>query len=298
MTRIGIDLGGTKIEVVALSEDEDGEKELLRERIPTEQEKGYEHITRRIFDLYKLAVDKTAAAAEHTFGICTPGSISKQTGLLKNSNTVCLNGKPLKADIEKMAGREVILENDANCFALAEAMRGAGRGYGCVFGVIMGSGCGGGLVFDGQIHEGLMGSAGEWGHAVLNPAGPECYCGARGCVETYISGGGLERMWKARHGEAKKLAVIVETSRSGESPEREFIGEFLDHFALAMRNLIAVLDPDAIVLGGGLSKIDELYAAGYKRLKHNFFGDVLETPILRNKLGDSAGVIGAALIGR
>ncbi|HXE42833.1 MAG TPA: ROK family protein, partial [Candidatus Baltobacteraceae bacterium] len=188
MFRIGIDLGGTKIEGIVL--DADG-REQFRKRIETQQEKGYRHILNRIKELH----DELAAQIQnkpHTFGICTPGAISPRTGLMKNSNTVCLNGQPLKSDLEKLLGRPIEIQNDANCFSMAEALHGAGRGNNLVFGVIMGTGCGGGIVHKGEVIVGRQAIAGEWGHTSINPDGPICYCSQRGCVETFISGGGAE----------------------------------------------------------------------------------------------------------
>src|SRR5262245_34883783 len=181
--RIGIDLGGTKIEGIVL--DSTG-AERYRKRVDTEQEQGYLHILNRIKDLY-LELASHTEGKPHTFGIGTPGAISPRTGLLKNSNTVCLNGRPVKAELEQMLGRKIAIQNDANCFAMAEALFGAGRGKKLVFGVIMGTGCGGGIVYQGEVVTGPQAIAGEWGHMSINPNGPMCYCGHRGCVETYIS---------------------------------------------------------------------------------------------------------------
>ena len=189
MFRIGIDLGGTKIEGIVL--DGDG-KEFFRKRIETQQENGYRHILNRIQEL----CDELAAQIKnqpHTLGIGTPGAISPRTGLLKNSNTVCLNGQPLKSDLENLLGRKIEIQNDANCFAMAEALHGAGRGNNLVFGVILGTGCGGGIVHRGEVITGRQAVAGEWGHTSIDPNGPACYCGQRGCVETLISGGGALR---------------------------------------------------------------------------------------------------------
>ena len=201
MFRIGIDLGGTKIEGIVL--DERG-KEIFRKRIETQRELGYRHILNRIKELY----DELAAQIKnqpHTFGIGTPGAISPRTGLLKNSNTVCMNGQPVKADLENLLGRKIEIQNDANCFAMAEALHGAGRGKKLVFGVIMGTGCGGGIVHNGEVITGAQGIAGEWGHMSINPDGPLCYCGQRGCVETYISGGGLQNALRRKIRRAKNL---------------------------------------------------------------------------------------------
>jgi fructokinase len=293
MFRIGIDLGGTKIEGIVL--DAQG-KELLRKRMDTQQEQGYHHILHRI----KALSDELAASIRgkpHTFGIGTPGAISPRTGLLKNSNTVCLNGKPLKADLEKMLDRNIEIQNDANCFAMAEALHGAGRGRKLVFGVIMGTGCGGGIVHKGEVITGPQAIAGEWGHTSIDPNGPVCYCGQRGCVETLVSGGGLEARYAERFGEKKSLKQIVKDYCEGEPRALEFMKVFFRNFGRALANVIDVLDPDIVVLGGGVSNIEELYTEGVAEVARFVFSDSLETPIVKNQLGDSAGVIGAALIG-
>ena len=293
MFRIGIDLGGTKIEGIAL--DADG-RELFRKRIDTHQEQGYLRILGRIKALH----DELAACAHekpHAFGIGTPGAISPRIGLLKNSNTVCLNGQPLKTDLEKMLGRKIEIQNDANCFALAESLYGAGRGRKLVFGVIMGTGCGGGIVHKGEVIAGPQAIAGEWGHMSIDPNGPSCYCGQRGCVETLISGGGLEARHAEKFGVKKPLKQIVEDCREGDPKAVEFMKIFHRIFGRALANVIDVLDPDIVVLGGGLSNIDTLYTEGVAEVAKCVFSDSLETPIVKNQLGDSAGVIGAALIG-
>jgi len=293
MFRIGIDLGGTKIEGIVLNAQ--GE-ELFRRRLETQQEKGYDHILNRVKGLH----DELAARFQnqaHTFGIGTPGAISPRTGLLKNSNTVCLNGQPLKADLERVLGRRIEIQNDANCFALAEALHGAGRGKKLVFGVIMGTGCGGGIVYKGEVISGPQAVAGEWGHTSINPDGPLCYCGQRGCVETFISGGGLEARYAEQFGAKRPFKEIVQDYRTGDAKTVEFMKVFFRNFGRALANLIDVLDPDVIVLGGGVSNFDALYTEGVAEVAHQVFSDSLETPIVKNQLGDSAGVIGAALIG-
>jgi len=293
MFRIGIDLGGTKIEGIVL--DAQG-AELFRKRVDTQQEKGYDHILSRI----KGLSDELAAQIQkqaHTFGIGTPGAISPRTGLLKNSNTVCMNGRPLKTDLERILGRKIEIQNDANCFAMAEALHGAGRGKKLVFGVIMGTGCGGGIVYKGEVITGPQAIAGEWGHMSINPDGPLCYCGQRGCVETFISGGGLEARYAEQFGTKRPFKEIVKDYRAGDAKTVAFMKEFFRHFGRALANLIDVLDPDVVVLGGGVSNFDALYTEGVAEVARQVFSDSLETPIVKNQLGDSAGVIGAALIG-
>lgn len=293
MYRIGIDLGGTKIEGIVL--DSAG-KELFRHRVPTESQKGYEQILENIAGVYrKLVAD--IRNEPHTFGIGTPGALSVRTGLLKNSNTVCMNGMPVKQDLEKKLARSIVIQNDANCFAMAEALLGAGRGKDMVFGVIMGTGCGGGLVIKGEVWTGLQAIGGEWGHMSIDPKGPVCYCGTPGCVETFISGGGLEKRWKEQYGEARKLRDIETDYYRGEAKAVAFIDVFFRNFGRALANLINVLDPDIVVLGGGVSKFDAIYTKGVEQVKAQVFSDSLETPIVKHQIGDSAGVIGAALIG-
>lgn len=293
MYKIGIDLGGTKTEGIVL--DADG-AEVFRKRIPTRQEKGYEAILGDIAGLYET-LRSAAAGRPHLLGMGTPGSLSPRTGLLRNSNTVCMNGKPLKDDIERLLGRPMAIQNDANCFAMAEALFGAGRGCDLVFGVIMGTGCGGGIVKSGKVHTGRMAVGGEWGHMSIDPAGPMCYCGQRGCVETYISGGGLEARYAERYGKKRKLPDVVKDYYACIPEAGEFMGVFFKSFGRAIANLINVLDPDIIVLGGGVSNFDDIYTKGVEETRKVVFCDYLDTPIVKHKLGDSAGVIGAALIG-
>ncbi|HAH08172.1 MAG TPA: N-acetylglucosamine kinase [Elusimicrobia bacterium] len=291
--RLGIDLGGTKIEGIAL--DPEG-REVFRKRTPTERQKGYTHILENIRRLYRDLV-LSIRNRTHTLGMGTPGAISPRTGRLKNSNTVCMNGKPFKADIEELLGRTLEIQNDANCFAMAEALHGAGRGRRMVFGVIMGTGCGGGLVLDGRVWTGRQAIGGEWGHMAIDPRGPECYCGARGCVETFISGGGLERRFEREHGVRRTLKDICAAHARGDPAAGRFMKRFFADFGLCMANLINVLDPDIVVLGGGVSNIDLLYTEGVREAGRRVFNDRLETPIVKHRLGDSAGVLGAALIG-
>lgn len=293
MLRIGIDLGGTKIEGIVL--DESG-KELFRKRVDTQQADGYVHILDRVKTLH----DELAAhipGQPYTLGIGTPGAISPWTGLLKNSNTVCMNGRPLKADLERLLARKIEIQNDANCFALAEALFGTGRGKRLVFGVILGTGCGGGIVYRGEVVTGPQAIAGEWGHMSINPNGPACYCGQRGCVETYISGGGAAARFAERYGAKRTFAEIAQDYRHCEPKAVEFMPEFFRNFGRAIANLIDVLDPDIVVLGGGVSNFDALYVEGVAEVARCVFSDSLETPIVKHQLGDSAGVIGAALIG-
>lgn len=290
---IGIDLGGTKIEVAVLDSQDNI---LFRERLLTEAHLGSEHIFNQIYLLYTKAI-VSIQNKNHTLGLGTPGSISKKTHLLKNSNTLCLNGLPLQSLLEDKLVHDIIIENDANCFALAEALMGAGKGYPSVFGVIMGTGCGGGIVFDGKIRQGPQNIAGEWGHMVIDPQGSPCYCGANGCVESFISGGGLEKRIQDKTGNTITAIDFFKTSLKDESLKK-IKQDFYAHFGQALANLINILDPDIVVLGGGLSNEESLYKEGVDEVYARIFNDIPTTPIVKNLLGDSAGVIGAALIGR
>jgi fructokinase len=292
MNKIGIDLGGTKIEGILLDKQN---QVLERIRVPTKQENGYEAILSRIVTLIKDIQSRSDQDA--SIGICTPGAIEPTEGVLKNSNTVCLNGKPLKDDLESALDCSIEIENDANCFALAEAALGTAKGYSTVFGVIMGSGVGGGIVFSQRIHRGRLFIAGEWGHITLHPNGLNCYCGRQGCVEKYISGTALEKRWNELGGENLALDQIV--SKFDPLPDdryRKWKTEFLDNFGRALATVINIVDPDAIVLGGGVSNIPFLYNEGSKIVQNNTFSTFSDTPILPNQLGDSAGVFGAALL--
>jgi fructokinase len=286
--KVGIDLGGTKIEGICLDEKS---QVVERKRVPTNQQDGYKSILNSIS---ALVTDITKNISDYTIGICTPGAISKRTGLIKNSNTQCLIGMPLKNDLEKILGKKVAMENDANCFAMAEATMGMAVGCNVVFGVIMGTGVGGGIIINGKIHKGRTYIAGEWGHHTLHQNGNKCYCGKSGCVETYISGPALEKRWSQITGKKEPLTAIVQNLDSTDG--QMWKKEFLDNFGTGLANVIDILDPDAIVLGGGISNIDFLYTDGRDSVYDKVFSDLVDTPILKNKLGDSAGVFGAALL--
>jgi len=286
---IGIDLGGTKIETIVLKD----QLAILRERIPTEAEKGPDHILNQISKIYSQALS-VVESDEFTVGICTPGSIAPDTKLLRNSNTTCLNGTSLQAMIEEKLNRSVKIENDANCFALAEATLGAGRGHELVFGIIMGTGCGGGFVFNHQIRLGPNLISGEWGHSVLYPDGNECYCGKRGCVETYISGSGLETELKNHDINYSAKEFLNKKNKNG--IEIKIFDGFMNNFGRSVANIVNSIDPDIIVLGGGLSNLTSLYSQGVEEAQKYVFSESLKTPIVINKLGDSAGVYGAALL--
>ncbi len=296
MNRIGIDLGGTKIEGVVLSQEN---KVLSRIRIPTpsckNKNEAYRAIVTSIAKLIeKLEIDSGTARC---VGIGTPGTISSVTGLIKNSNTVCLNGKPLQQDIEQFTGKEIRIANDANCFALSESRNGAGESYASVFGIILGTGVGGGIVINKQIHTGAMGIGGEWGHNPLIEHGPDCYCGRKGCVETLISGPGLIADYIRSGGETYiSPAEIFRLAGSGDVIATATVERFLAHFGRAVATVINILDPHAIVLGGGLSNLDLLYDRGIKAIEPHVFSDSFTTPVLKNHHGDSSGVFGAAYL--
>jgi fructokinase len=208
-----------------------------------------------------------------------------------------MNGQPLKSDLERILGRKIAIQNDANCFAMAEALHGAGKGRKLIFGVIMGTGCGGGIVHQGEVITGPQGIAGEWGHMSIAPDGPLCYCGQRGCVETYISGGGLEARYAEQFGQKRPFKEITKNYYAGEPKAVGFMKIFFRNFGRSLANLIDVLDPDVVVLGGGVSNFDALYTEGVAEVAKYVFSDGFETPIVKHQLGDSAGVIGAALVG-
>ena len=288
--KLGIDLGGTKIEAVVIN---DAFQVVKRKRVPTNREEGYKAILGRIVKLANELME--VGNVNGPIGICTPGAIDFQTGTLKNSNTVCLIDKPLKSDLESALSLPILMENDANCFALAEAILGAAKDYRLVFGVVLGTGCGGGVVINKNIHRGPNHIGGEWGHHVLFPNGRDCYCGNKGCTESYISGTALEKEWEALTGEFKRVTDIIDEKAYLANPEWK--ENFINNFGAALANVIDILDPDAVVLGGGLSKIKMLYTEGKDSISKATFSKTVVTPLLKNKLGDSAGVFGAAMLG-
>ena len=295
----GIDLGGTKIEGVVL-ETRRADSVLVRTRIATEADKGYRHILEQIRRLVETMAAEVGMRPAH-IGIGTPGTTDPRTGRLKNSNTTCLNGQPLHRDLEALLGVPLRLANDANCFAGAEATLGAVRQHQpdarVVFGVIMGTGVGGGVVLDGRAWNGRHGIAGEWGHIFLDASGGPCYCGKSGCAERILSGPALERYYATQSGTARKLRDIIARYHEGRDPAAAATVERLLHyFAKGIAYIINTLDPEVIVLGGGLSNIELLYTEGVARVPAHLFNPTLETPFLRPVLGDSAGVFGAAML--
>lgn len=292
--RIGVDLGGTKTEAVAVQLGSEEPRVIARKRVPTERELGYEHIVDATRALVADVAKDAGLSGLPDVGVGMPGSVSRRTGeeLVKNSNTTVLNGRPFRADLARALGVNVKFANDANCFALAEATWGAARDARVAFGVIMGTGVGGGVVVDRKAWDGAQGIAGEWGHVVLDPVnGPSCYCGRRGCVETYLSGPAIERTYRERTGKDVRLPEIARADDG-----RELIAERVDVFGRALATVIDVLDPDVVVLGGGVSNLEAFYDEGPKAVARWVFNDTLETRIVKHVLGDSAGVLGAALL--
>ncbi len=304
--RIGIDLGGTKIEAVVGRPTAEGFDVAWRRRVPTERERGYEHIVEATAALAREAACAVNARLEEVHvGVGMPGHVTRREGVVKNSNTTCLIGRPFQDDLSRALGRPVAFDNDANCFALAETLLGAARAHrdGVVFGVILGTGVGGGVVFRGEVWSGPQGIAGEWGHhAVFHGAeqqaglaGRPCYCGQRGCAEAYLGGPAVEGDYAARSGERRSLAEVA-ARRVVDPHAHAAIETMLEAFGRGLANVIDILDPSAIVLGGGVSNLDLLYDEGRDRVAKYVFNDELTTPIVRNDLGDSAGVLGAALL--
>lgn len=295
----GIDLGGTKAEGAILKSAHDPQV-LFRDRLPTEGHKGYDHIIGQI----SKVVDKMEAFAGYRpqkLGIATPGTRDPGTGLMKNSNSTSLNGRPLKADLEKLLGMEVLMANDANCFALAEANMGIAKEKfpqaRVVFGVIMGTGVGGGVVVDGKVINGLQGIGGEWGHNFLDESGGPCYCGKSGCVEKVLAGPALEKYYESISGQKKNLKEVYDLYKAGtDASARQTIERMTHFFGLALSVVVNILDPDVIVIGGGVGNIDVIYTEGVASLRKYIFNNRLDTPVLKPKLGDSAGVFGAAFL--
>ncbi|MCM2343958.1 MAG: ROK family protein [Alphaproteobacteria bacterium] len=325
--RIGIDLGGTKTEIICL--DKANGKELYRQRIPTPRG-DYKDTLKSIVDLVKLA-EKTVGR-KGSLGIGIPGAMSVATGLVKNANTTWLIGKPLQKDLEDALSRPVRIENDANCFAVSEASDGAAEGRRVVFGVIIGTGCGGGLAIDGVAHRGLNAIAGEWGHnplpyqrvwadhhehrlshferfetavetldsyfshdeATNEHPGPLCYCGRRGCLETWISGTGFKNDYARVTGAERSTHDIIADVKNGDDAAIRTLERYTDRLARALANVINILDPDAIVLGGGMSNVASLYKDVPQVWGKYVFSDSVKTPLLQARHGDSSGVRGAA----
>ena len=295
----GVDMGGTKIEGAILKDAQNPEV-LYRLRVPTESEQGYEHILDQI-DLCITRLKENSGMQPESIGFGTPGVLDPKLQTMKNCNTVVLNGKPLKKDIEERLQRPVKLANDANCFAIAETKLGVVKDHFAdpevVFGVIMGTGVGGGIVAHGQLITGLQGIGGEWGHTYLDDSGGDCYCGNVGCVEKILSGTAFQKYYESRSGTFRKGQEIVARHKAGtDAVATETVERLLHFFGKGIANVINVLDPVAIVLGGGMGNIDLLYTDGVEMVKKFVFNNRLDTTFLKPKLGDSAGVFGAALL--
>jgi fructokinase len=292
--RIGVDLGGTKIEAVAIARDR---REIVRRRIAAPRG-DYEATLRAIVELVRAVEHDIGEPA--SVGVGMPGTISPATGRVKNANSTWLNGQRFGEDLPARLGRPVRFANDANCLALSEATDGAAAGAAIVFGVIVGTGTGGGIVVNGGVIVGANAIAGEWGHNPL-PApfdderpGPACYCGRSGCIETFLSGPGFEREYRRLGGERLGAEEIVSRARRGEWRATNCLDRYLDRMARAVASVINVIDPDVIVVGGGLSNIEELYSQVPQRWTRHVFSDRVDTRLVRAAHGDSSGVRGAA----
>jgi fructokinase len=291
--RVGVDLGGTKIEAIALA---DSGGIVARERVATPR--AYEPTLDAIVGLVE-AVER-GAGGRGSVGIGIPGAVSPATGLVKNANSVWLIGQPLGRNLEARLGRPVRLENDANCFAISEASDGAAAGEQVVFGVIIGTGVGGGIVVDGRCLDGVNLIAGEWGHNPLpwmttdEFPGPECYCGKRGCIEMFVSGSGFARDYEAATGEPLSSHDIVANAQAGDMRAVANIDRYVDRLARGLSSVINLLDPDVIVLGGGMSNLPRLAESVSVELPRYVFSDTVQTRVVRNQHGDSSGVRGAA----
>ncbi len=289
--KIGIDLGGTKTEAILLGHDN---RLIKKIRTSTPVGQGYRSILNNIKTMVDELENQTSQRC--TIGVGTPGSIDKHTNLIKYSNTVCLNDRPLRADLEVLFERPVRIENDANCFALSEAVDGSGKNHKTVFGIIMGTGCGGGIVVNKTIMHGPNGMSGEWGHTVLDPRGHACYCGLHGCIETYLSGPALIKHFRQHGGTpVSRVEEILEQAENNVAAATTMLDHYYTTFARAISQLVKILDPDIIVLGGGLSNIETLYTTAVKRI-NNFFAHPVSVNLVKNTHGDSSGVRGAAFL--
>ncbi len=292
--RIGIDLGGTKIEALAI---DDRGTELARHRVDTPRD-DYQATILAMVELVRRLESETGRRG--TVGAGIPGTISSLTGLVKNANSTWLNGRPLDRDLAAALGREVRVANDANCFAVSEATDGAAAGARVVFGVILGTGCGGGVALGGRVHAGSNGVAGEWGHNPLpwpkpeEYPGPACYCGKRGCMEMWVSGTGIALDYEKATGRKCTTQSIVQDFESGEPQAVAAVERFEDRLARGLAQVINILDPDVIVVGGGVSSVKHIYEAVPKLLPTYVFGGEVSTPFVQARYGDSSGVRGAA----
>ena len=292
--KIGIDLGGTKTEGILI--DNSG-KELSRNRIKTE--KNYDGTIQGIISIVKKFENDFGNS--ESIGIGMPGAVSSDSALVKNANSIWLNGKPFKKDLEKKLNRHVNLENDANCFALSEAVDGAGKGHSVVFGVIIGTGTGGGIVVNQKVLNGKNNIAGEWGHVSLPNRSDEekkyvnqCYCEKSGCMETYVSGPGFASGYNLKHNTNHDSHAIIEEFNNNEQRAITALNNYVDHLARGLSLVCNILDPDIIVLGGGMSNISYIYENINTALRKNIFSNTFDTEVVKNIHGDSGGVRGAA----
>lgn len=295
----GIDLGGTKAEGVVLGPGRLNDV-LFRDRVPSEAHLGYEHILGQIKKLVDM-MEKSLGYRPKRLGICTPGTLDPGLGVMKGCNTESMNGKPMKTDLERVLGLEIEIANDANCFALAETRMGVVAQKfpkaKVVFGIIAGTGVGGGLVIDGHVINGLQGIAGEWGHNFLDESGGKCYCGKSGCVEMVFAGPKLENYYHSLTGNKLVMKDIYARYKAGtDEAATKTLNRLTHFFGLAVSVLVNILDPDVIVVGGGVGNIDEIYTDGIESARKFVFNHRLDTPIVKPSLGDSAGVFGAAYL--
>jgi len=292
--RLGVDLGGTKIEIIAL---DDNGRELLRRRVPTPQGNYYE-ILQAIAQLVRDA--EAELGQRGSIGIGTPGALSRASGRLKNSNSVVLNSQPILQDLEALLQRKIKISNDANCFALSEATDSAATGASVVFGVILGTGVGAGIMVNGHILTGPNGIAGEWGHNPLpwpearELPGPQCYCGKQGCIETFLSGPGMMQLHSHETGESLSSGEIVSRAEQGDEACENSLQRYEQRLARSLAHVINILDPDVIVLGGGMSNIERLYIRVPELWGRWVFSDRVDTRLVKHRYGDSSGVRGAA----
>ena len=294
----GIDLGGSKIEGVVLRSKTDPQV-LCRERVATQGEKGYAHVLNQIKTLIQTLADDVGMRPTR-LGVGIPGRIEPVTGLVTGCNAQSLNGKPMDQDLEKLLDMPVAMENDANCFVLAETKMGIVAEIepvaNVVFGVILGTGVGGGVVVQGRLIVGKQSIAGDWGHNFLHESGGPCFCGRNGCVETVISGTGLEKYYASLTGQHRSLKQIVALAQTGERSASSTLDRLITFFGLGIGSIINIIDPDVIVIGGGVGKIDLLYTRGVNEVGKHIFTKHMKTSIVKPKLGDSAGVFGAAFL--
>ena len=290
--RVGVDLGGTKIEAIAMVEGEIA----ARSRVATPHG-DYDATIRRIVEVVDEVTGEAGLESSTPVGVGTPGSVNRRDGMHRNSNSTCLNGRPFEADLARALGRPLRTANDADCFALSEAVDGAGSGGRVVFGVILGTGVGGGVVIDGRVHEGRNGIGGEWGHIGLPLRGDRsvaprpCYCGNVDCLEQYLSGPAIEQEYRDVTGREASLADFAEDT---DEASISVLDRLVDRLAESLVSVVDVLDPDVIVLGGGVSNVERLYRDVPPLLHRRAFGGAADTPVLRNRHGDSSGVRGAA----